>query len=101
MPQKARRSSVRALEALVRRYVRDGVPPTLSQVARDAGLAGASSARAALMPLVASGTVRQVRGHYVPTDVLRLPPRCPSCNAAARPELDGGRVRWRCARCGR
>jgi SOS-response transcriptional repressor LexA len=101
MPGKARSSSIRVLESLVRRYIRDGVPPTLSQVARDAGLAGASSAKAAMKPLITAGAVKRVRRHYVPTDVLRLPPRCTPCNAAARPELDGGRVRWRCARCER
>lgn len=100
MPGKPRSSSLRVLESLVRRYVRDGAPPTLCQMARDVGLAGASSARVALLPLLKAGAVRKVRGHYVPTDVLRLPPpRCPSCNAATHPELLEGRIRWRCTRC--
>lgn len=93
------RGALRAYSALLRAYLGTGVPPSLDQIASAARLAGRSSARAAMLALQRKGLVRRVRGMYVPTDVVRMPPRCPSCGTTLNLTAAPGGARWTCRRC--
>lgn len=93
-------STIRAYSALLRGYLATGVPPTLDTVARAARLAGRSSARTAMLALERYGLVRNVRGMYVPTDVLRIPPRCPRCSTPLTVSVpQDGQPTWACPSC--
>jgi SOS-response transcriptional repressor LexA len=82
---------------LLERYLQDGVPPTLADLARRSGMAGKASARLAVRRLVRAGWVRLVRRMPVPCDVIRSGPRCPKCESSLRASAASDTLAWRCA----
>lgn len=95
----------RVYDVIYDSYIRTGVVPSIREIAREAGLRSSSHALGIIRKLVHHGLVTNVQGKVVPTDILRLPPRCPHCSIALHLEVsrDGTRPRrleWKCHACG-
>jgi hypothetical protein len=88
--------------ALLDRYLRDGIPPTLERLARETGLSGKPSAKLAVARLARTGRVRMVRRMPVPADVLRIGPKCGACGKPLLLHPANGKLfdlEWRCPAC--
>jgi SOS-response transcriptional repressor LexA len=85
-------------------YLEDGIPPTIRVILKRTGLRSESHVHAILQKLAALGLVRIVHGKPVPTDVLRVPPRCPDHQTMLVIVFtEGGQIlpepAWRCPAC--